>query len=191
MDDTKKKIIEATISLFVSQGYKGTTTKEIAKASGVNEVTIFRHFGSKRGLFEAIVDSMTFHTVFNDDFLENLSWDLERDLLLIAKKYHETLDSISDLVLIGFQEAGNHPELTDLIFKFPKSFKTIVYNYLSEMSEKNKLIDVNIELQAMNFVWLNFGYFISKSRFGQQLISIDQDEFLEQSILLFARGLTP
>ncbi|SES06030.1 transcriptional regulator, TetR family [Gracilibacillus ureilyticus] len=191
MDRTKQKIIEATISLFVSKGYKGTTTKEIAKASGVNEVTIFRHFGNKRGLFEAIIDSLTFQQVFPDDFSETLSWDLEKDLLVISKKYHETLDSISDLVLIGFREAGNHPELNDLISKFPKSFKTIVYNYLLEMRKQNKLIEVNIELQAMNFVWLNFGYFISKSRFGQQIISVEQDEFLEQSILLFARGLTP
>ncbi|GIP18320.1 TetR family transcriptional regulator [Paenibacillus montaniterrae] len=191
MDDTRKKIIEATVSLFVSKGFKGTTTKEIAIASGVNEVTIFRHFGSKQGLFEAVVDSMTFQTVYDERFLSELSWDLEKDLCLIAKTYQERLDSIRDIVLIGFREAGNYPELNELISKFPQSFKSVVYNYLAEMRQKNKIVDVNIELQAMNFVWLNFGYFISKARFGQQLIAVDQDEFLQQSTFLFARGLKP
>lgn len=191
MDDTRKKIIEATVSLFVSKGFKGTTTKEIAIASGVNEVTIFRHFGSKQGLFEAVVDSMTFQTVYDERFLSELSWDLEKDLWLIAKTYQERLDSIRDIVLIGFREAGNYPELNELISKFPQSFKSVVYNYLAEMRQKNKIVDVNIELQAMNFVWLNFGYFISKARFGQQLIAVDQDEFLQQSTFLFARGLKP
>ncbi|MFC6334193.1 TetR/AcrR family transcriptional regulator [Paenibacillus septentrionalis] len=191
MDETKKKIMEATISLFVSKGYKGTTTKEIASASGVNEVTIFRHFSSKKGLFEAVVDSLTFQTVFNEEFLQELSWELEQDLWVIAKKYQETLESIKDLVLIGFREAGNYPELNDLIAKFPMSFKKIVHHYLVEMKNKNKIIDVNLELQAMNFVWLNFGYFISKSRFGQQLITVEHDEFLQQSTFLFARGLKP
>ncbi|WP_035179872.1 TetR/AcrR family transcriptional regulator [Alkalihalobacterium bogoriense] len=191
MDETKKKIINATVALFVSKGYKGTTTKEIANASGVNEVTVFRHFGSKKGLLEAVVDQMTFQTVFDDHFTKQLSWDLEKDLWMISKKYHETLDSIKDLVLIGFREAGNHPELNELISKFPKSFKKIVYDYLVEMKQKNKIINVNLELQAMNFVWLNFGYFISKSRFGKELITVDHDEFLKQSTILFARGLMP
>ncbi|WP_293767179.1 TetR/AcrR family transcriptional regulator [Sporichthya sp.] len=37
--------------LFAARGYAGTTTRDIAVASGVHESLIFRHFGSKQDLF--------------------------------------------------------------------------------------------------------------------------------------------
>jgi AcrR family transcriptional regulator len=41
--------------LFAERGYHGTTTKQIADESGVGEPVLFRHFGSKAGLFEAAI----------------------------------------------------------------------------------------------------------------------------------------
>ena len=43
-------------TLFARQDYRSTTTREIAEAAGVSEYLLFRHFGSKAGLFrEALV----------------------------------------------------------------------------------------------------------------------------------------
>ncbi|HKK82938.1 MAG TPA: TetR/AcrR family transcriptional regulator, partial [Atribacterota bacterium] len=44
---TKEKILNTSIILFTIRGYKKTTTKLIAREAGVNEVTLFRQFGSK------------------------------------------------------------------------------------------------------------------------------------------------
>ena len=50
-------ILEAALEVFNARGYAGATTREIAERSGCNEVLIFRHFGSKAGLFrEAMLD---------------------------------------------------------------------------------------------------------------------------------------
>ncbi|MGR5897480.1 TetR/AcrR family transcriptional regulator [Bacillus cereus] len=49
---TKDRIIKATVELVNEKGYKGATTKEIAKRAGVNEVTLFRHFGNKKALWK-------------------------------------------------------------------------------------------------------------------------------------------
>ena len=43
---TSERIIEAFIELFRDYGYKGATTRSVAERAGVNEVTIFRHFGN-------------------------------------------------------------------------------------------------------------------------------------------------
>jgi AcrR family transcriptional regulator len=51
---TRQTILEATAALFGEHGYKGTTTRAIAERAGVNEVTIFRKFGSKQGLLKAL-----------------------------------------------------------------------------------------------------------------------------------------
>jgi AcrR family transcriptional regulator len=52
--DTRLAILDAAAELIGERGYKGTTTRAIAERAGVNEVTLFRHFGSKRGLLEAL-----------------------------------------------------------------------------------------------------------------------------------------
>ncbi len=43
------------IIFFSEKGYHATSTKEIAKAAKVSEVTLFRNFGTKEGLFEEVL----------------------------------------------------------------------------------------------------------------------------------------
>ena len=59
-------LLAAARDLFSRQDYRRTTTREIAEAAGVSEYLLFRHFGSKAGLFkEALVLPFT---NFVDDF---------------------------------------------------------------------------------------------------------------------------
>jgi AcrR family transcriptional regulator len=51
----RELITDAARDLFASRGYQATTTRDIALEAGVNEPTIYRHFGSKPKLFEAAV----------------------------------------------------------------------------------------------------------------------------------------
>ncbi|MDT5081484.1 MAG: hypothetical protein QOJ80_6121 [Mycobacterium sp.] len=49
-------LLDAARELFARQDYRRTTTREIAESAGVSEYLLFRHFGSKAGLFrEALV----------------------------------------------------------------------------------------------------------------------------------------
>lgn len=45
------------MQLFSRNGFKGTSTRDIAQLAGVNEATLFRHFGRKLDLFWAAADS--------------------------------------------------------------------------------------------------------------------------------------
>ena len=64
--EAKRLLLDAARELFARQDYRGTTTREIAEAAGVTEYLLFRHFGSKAGLFrEALVLPFT---NFVDDF---------------------------------------------------------------------------------------------------------------------------
>ncbi|MDP4107839.1 MAG: helix-turn-helix domain-containing protein, partial [Bacillota bacterium] len=44
MTEKQQKIVETAIQMFADKGYASTSTAEIAKAAGVAEGTIFRHF---------------------------------------------------------------------------------------------------------------------------------------------------
>lgn len=56
-DRRRGQILQTAVNLFSQRGFKGTTTKEIAKAAGVSEAIIFRHFATKDELYGAILDS--------------------------------------------------------------------------------------------------------------------------------------
>jgi TetR/AcrR family transcriptional regulator len=67
----RRQIIQVAMNLFSAKGFEGTTTREIAKAAGVSEAIIFRHFATKEDLYAAIIDfiiqghSESFYTELN------------------------------------------------------------------------------------------------------------------------------
>jgi AcrR family transcriptional regulator len=43
----KDQLLDAAVRVYAEVGYRGATTRRIAQEAGVNEITLFRHFGSK------------------------------------------------------------------------------------------------------------------------------------------------
>lgn len=56
-DKRREQILQTAVNLFSQRGFKGTTTKEIARAAGVSEAMVFRHFATKDELYGAILDN--------------------------------------------------------------------------------------------------------------------------------------
>jgi AcrR family transcriptional regulator len=52
-----ERILETATNLFSQFGYHGVSTREIASAAQVNEVTIFRHYPHKQDLYRAVLRS--------------------------------------------------------------------------------------------------------------------------------------
>jgi AcrR family transcriptional regulator len=55
-EDRRRQIVGVAVRLFSERGFRGTTTKEIARDAGVSEAIIFRHFATKDELYAAIID---------------------------------------------------------------------------------------------------------------------------------------
>ncbi|HEX5409206.1 MAG TPA: helix-turn-helix domain-containing protein [Gemmatimonadaceae bacterium] len=54
--DIHEKLLDAAAQVYAETGYRGATTRRIAQQAGVNEITLFRHFGSKHALIQAALD---------------------------------------------------------------------------------------------------------------------------------------
>ncbi len=52
IDDHRHRILHAAARVYAQHGWRGATTRRIAEEAGVNEVTIFRQFGSKDALLD-------------------------------------------------------------------------------------------------------------------------------------------
>jgi AcrR family transcriptional regulator len=56
--DRRRHLVETAIRLFTDGSYHGTTTAEIARAAGVSEPILYRHFASKRDLYLAALEDV-------------------------------------------------------------------------------------------------------------------------------------
>ena len=56
-EERRQQILELATELFARQGYRGTTTREIAQRVQVNEAIIFRHFPTKEDLYWAVIEN--------------------------------------------------------------------------------------------------------------------------------------
>ena len=54
--ERRRALIETAVRVFSSSSYRGCTTAEIARAAGVSEPILYRHFESKRDLYLAAID---------------------------------------------------------------------------------------------------------------------------------------
>ena len=104
----KADIYAAAIALFCERGFGGTTTRQIAEKAGVNEVTLFRRFGSKAALMEAaIIDALA-----NAPFGQvTPSGDVSSDLCRVVEAYLATYERHGGLALTLFSQLPHHPEL--------------------------------------------------------------------------------
>ena len=50
-------IVRSAIRLFAEKGFRGATTRELASALGVTEPVLYRHFPTKRDLYNAIIEA--------------------------------------------------------------------------------------------------------------------------------------
>jgi AcrR family transcriptional regulator len=51
---TREKILDAAIDLFAEQGYDGTSMRDIARAVGIRESAIYKHYAGKDAILQAI-----------------------------------------------------------------------------------------------------------------------------------------
>jgi len=56
--ERRRHLIETAVRVFSEGSYRGTTTAEIARAAGVSEPILYRHFASKRDLYLAALDHL-------------------------------------------------------------------------------------------------------------------------------------
>ena len=61
-EDTRRRILETALEVFAAEGYEGASTRQLAERAGVNLPAIQYYFGSKEGLFRAVIDSIVERT---------------------------------------------------------------------------------------------------------------------------------
>jgi AcrR family transcriptional regulator len=186
---TKDKIIEAAVQLIDEKGYKGATTREIAESAGVNEVTLFRHFGNKKGIVEAAIEKYKFTDSLESTLREKVVFDIGKDLKMLVREYQFLLEQKKAVILLSLKEADQFPELESLIQHIPQQYTALLENYFTKMMEKEKIKKADAYTIATSFLFMNFGYFLAKTRMKPAGESFPIDDFIEKNIDFFIQTL--
>ncbi len=190
LTDNQEKILNAFKQLLIENGYTKTTTRKIASLAGVNELTIFKNFKDKEGLLNAAVNDYL-HDVDEITSSITLSGNVETDLIMLSRRYQNFINDHQAIVLAGFREAFEIPSLNIAVQKIPLYFKHFLMAYFKKMQTAGVIKQhLDVEAQAMSFIWLNFGYFLTRQRFSNPEISFDLTYFLQNNIKSFVNGLT-
>jgi AcrR family transcriptional regulator len=102
------KLFEATVTVFAERGYQASTTLEIARRSGVSEVTLFRRYGGKAALVNAALTHILARTPFASLPVTD---DVTADLIALVQAYAETVQQHGGPALTLLTEVPRHPEL--------------------------------------------------------------------------------
>lgn len=73
-------VLAAAAGLFARLGYEATSVDDLVRELGVHRASLYGAFGSKRGLFVAVLDHLTAPSGFSTDVSE----DVAKDAVLVA-----------------------------------------------------------------------------------------------------------
>lgn len=106
------QILEAALDVLAQQGYVGATTRQIAAAAGINEVTLFRRFGSKQNVLKIAIEQEA--AALAAAGIE-YSGDVTADLLRVVRFYQQIVHERGPVIMVLMTEVPRHQELRELM----------------------------------------------------------------------------
>lgn len=130
--DIREKILQAAIKVYAESGFRGATTRRIAQEAGVNEITLFRQFGTKDTLVKEalkVAHHQATPVILGEPVnpaAEVYAWALN------TYRHYEAGRSMISRVMGDLIE---HPEIAPDICEDPSNEHAMLSRYLSRMRE--------------------------------------------------------
>jgi AcrR family transcriptional regulator len=187
-NETALRILEAAAQVFSTYGYAGATTRAIAEAADVNEVTLFRHFGTKRKLFEEVI--ARFSAVPGLTAMGGkLTGDYRQDLTTIGRHYLAMLHRNRRAILMTMAEVQRQPEIRSLLAHPPTHQREMLAGYLRKQMARGVVRELaDPELAAQGFFGMFFEYSMVQLLDDPGAPQREDEEVVAQFVDLFVRG---
>jgi len=199
-DLRREQILQTAVTLFSQRGFKGTTTKEIAKAAGVSEAIIFRHFANKEELYGAILDSKSCH-----DGLRRYPWESNE----VLQEAIRAKDDYGVFYNLALQAMDNHRkdegfmrllfysalEEHELAERFFGEFITRIYGfigeYVSERQADGAMRDINPRIVVRAFLGMLIHHSLNNILWdkNRRILDITNEEAAKNFAEILLRGV--
>ena len=139
------KILAAAQRVYAEHGFRGATTRRIAETAGVNEVTLFRIFGSKDALLEeAVRPNATRREVA---VLTEEPVDPEAEITAWVGAQLAFLRERRSLIRKAMSELEERPQFLACVREGPECAHRALKNYLEALAARG-FIDASPDLPA-------------------------------------------
>jgi AcrR family transcriptional regulator len=185
---TRLRLLEAARAEFSDKGIESATTRGIAVRAGCNEVTLFRHFESKRKLLETVVQETS------EEFLAvcacggKFSGDPREDLERFARVYNQALERCEGMARALIGESRRRPTLAkELIGDVLEPFHRSIAGYL-ELRKKQGLVRAELNPMAFAEVFTSalMGGLLRRT---SGLSDLDRDGWIRETVEIFVRAI--
>ena len=155
-EEIRNRILAAAARVYAQYGFRGATTRLIASEAGVNEVTIFRTFGSKAQLLQAMLQSQVTAIA-----VPSLSTDITDPQAEITRWCASMLDYLrghSHLVRKTIAEAEERPDAACAACEGPNTAGASLALYVEHLREEGLCdADADVEVAVSMFMSTMFG----------------------------------
>jgi AcrR family transcriptional regulator len=135
--NTRDEILNAAAGVFAQHGFRGSTTRRIADAAGVNEITIFRQFGSKEALIREAMQHL--QQSANLAPLPQTPVDPERELTEWSASFIQHLRLRSSIIRKTMSEIEERPEMSECASYVPRQASTDLCEYLTSLKRQGAI----------------------------------------------------
>jgi AcrR family transcriptional regulator len=160
VEETRQRILLATREIFAQKGSRGTTTREVADRAEVNEATLFRHFGTKQQLLQAMLDHFCTTTESDLSFVDSLAGPIEQQLRQICFAGIARITEKRDLICVSLVEDTRDPESGSLAWRGPGVAQRKLADFMRQRIEAGELRGDPDELARLLMSFM-FAYVVS------------------------------
>jgi len=187
-DETRERILQAAAQVFAREGYARATTRTLAAAAGVNEVTLFRHFGNKQNLFAAVIDEYA-ASALTTALEAQLTGDYHQDLLTMGRQVMQLMLERGEAVRLMLCEAEHFPEVRETMAQNPRRLREALSTYLQQQMQRGQVRELHAEAAAQAFWGMFFAYSISLGLLGESVKpTLTTEELVDLFVDIFVRG---
>ncbi|GAB6071181.1 TetR/AcrR family transcriptional regulator [Thiomicrorhabdus hydrogeniphila] len=189
----QQKFLETAEELFLTIGYANTSVNEVVRIAGGSLVTLYRIFGNKLGLFEAVFRKKTM--AFFNELDEGVVWsdDLESSLMSFGRHMQSVIlreDGIAVYRLVLMENNADQQEIQRIYYKYgPQVAIGMLAKYLRKQVKANKIKVDNTELAAAQFMEMIKGPFVNRLIFGEVITKEEVDLALKQGVKILLSGV--
>ncbi|WP_432698153.1 TetR/AcrR family transcriptional regulator [Marinobacterium sp. YM272] len=191
--ERQRRILDAAREVFLEQGFENASISEIMKRAGGSMSTLYRCFGNKLGLFEAMTQQAT-NDLF-DSVDDRVVWDedLESGLRSFGRRFIEHISRPQAIALFRLVISVNGADREEIQRIFyangPERVRARLTEFLQTQAQQGHLRVDSCELAACQFIELIKQPWHQQGLFGIQFPADLPEKSLEQGIEMFLNGV--